>query len=218
MTAVVTEAFRIHPRDNLGRGAARATRLEGNVPAILYGADKDNVSFSVDRRDIEKGLHSSGFYTRIYDIKVDGKAERAMVREVQFHPVNDRPIHIDFMRVKKGAKIHLHVPVTFINEDQCPGVKAGGVLNIVLHELDVACSVDNIPESIVVDLSTLELGHSVHTSDVDLGKGVHATHPERDNTLATLVAPTIQKVEQEDASAAAAEAEAASDDKSDADA
>jgi ribosomal protein L25, Ctc-form len=160
------------------------------VPGVIYGANKDNVHLAVDPRDIAKGLNTSGFYSKIYELNINGKVERALVREIQFHPVTDRPIHIDFMRISKGAKIHLNIPVTFKNENLCPGIKQGGVLNVVLHSLEVTCDVDSIPEHIEVDLKDLHAGESIHTNQIKLGAGVVVTHPERDNTLATIIAPS----------------------------
>ena len=190
MTTFVSDAFRIQTREKLGGGASRALRREAMVPGVLYGDNKDNVHLAVDPRDIVKGLNTSGFYSKIYELKLNGKSERAMVREVQFHPVTDRPIHMDFMRVSKGAKIHLNVPVVFKNEDKCPGIKQGGVLNIVLHTLEVTCGVDNIPDNIEVDLKDLHAGASIHTDQIKLGAGVTVRHPERDVTLATIVTPS----------------------------
>jgi large subunit ribosomal protein L25 len=190
MTAFVSDAFRIQTREKLGGGASRALRREAMVPGVIYGANKDNVHLAVDPRDIAKGLNTSGFYSKIYELNINGKVERALVREIQFHPVTDRPIHIDFMRISKGAKIHLSIPVTFKNENLCPGIKQGGVLNVVLHSLEVTCDVDNIPEHIEVDLKDLHAGESIHTNQIKLGAGVVVTHPERDNTLATIIAPS----------------------------
>ena len=190
MTAVGT--LRVEPRNNSGRGASRALRNENKIPGILYGGNKENVLVTVDPRDVMKGLHHAGFYSTIFELNLNGKVEKALVRDVQFHPVTDNPIHIDFWRVSKDSKIHLSIPVVFINENKCPGIKRGGVLNIVLHTLDVTCLAENIPEQITVDLEGLEFGASVHTASIALPKGVVVTHPERDNTLATIVPPTVQ--------------------------
>jgi large subunit ribosomal protein L25 len=177
------------------------------VPAILYGAGKENITLAVDIRDVQKGLHSTGFYTKIYELNIGGSKERAMVREVQYHPVNDRPIHVDFMRIAKGAKVHVRVPVVFKNEAESPGLKRGGVLNVVLHAIDMTCEAESIPDHIDIDLAGLEIGDSIHTEQLKFGEGAAVTHPERDVTVATIVAPTVQKAEEEaPAEGAAAEA------------
>ena len=151
----------------------------------------------VDPRDVEKGLHQSGFYSRIFELDVGDKKEQALVREVQFHPVTDRPVHMDFLRVRKDSKIHVAVPVHFLNENQCPGLKQGGILNIVLHDLDVTCAVGSIPAELTVDLTGLEIGAIIHTDVLQLPKGVVISHPDRDNTLATIVAPKISQGDEE---------------------
>lgn len=191
MTAV--QAFPVENRAGTGGGASRSLRRAGYIPAILYGGEKENVALSVDVRHVVKGLNTPGFYTTIFELDVNGKKEQALIRDVQVHPVTDQPLHVDFWRVGKGTKIHVNIPVHFVNEDKCPGMKRGGVLNIVLHTLDVSCFAENIPEAITVDLTGLEIGASIHLDQIDLPKGVAATHPERDNTLATIVAPTVQK-------------------------
>lgn len=208
MSAIVADAFRLEKRIQSGGSASNMLRQKGFIPGILYGAGKDNVMFSVDIRDVEKGLHHTNFYTTLYEISIDGTKERVLVRDVQYHPVTDRPVHIDFVRATKGAKTHVRVPIVFLNEEKSPGIKKGGVLNVVLHALEVTCPVDNIPDHIEIDLSGAEIGHSFHTDQVDLGKGVAPTHPDRDVTIATIVAPTVQKAE-ETTEAAASEAAAA---------
>ncbi len=189
MSSIVKDAFRLEVRETVGGGASRAMRRENMIPGVVYGAGKDNVHLAVDPRDVMKGLNTVGFYAKLYEIKVGKEAERVLVREVQMHPVTDQPIHIDFVRVKKGAKTHVNIPVHFKNDATCPGVKRGGVMNVVLHSLEVTCDVDNIPEEIVIDMAGLNIGDSVHTADIDLPNGAVATHPERDITLVTITAP-----------------------------
>lgn len=197
MSSIVSDAFRLEMREEVGGGAARATRRKGLVPAELYGAGGKNVHLALDPRDVMKGLNTSGFYSTVFELNVNGKKERALVREVQMHPVKDTPIHVDFMRVSKGAKIHVNIPLKFINEKDSPGLKRGGVLNMVLHSIDVTCGVDNIPDAITIDLSGLEIGETVHTENLDLGKNVTLTHPDKDNTVATIVAPSSLEAESE---------------------
>ena len=189
MSTIVKDAFRLDVRDRVGGGASRAMRRENMIPGVLYGADKENVHLAVDPRDVVKGLNTTGFYAKLYEIKVGKETERVLVRDVQMHPVTDQPIHIDFVRMKKGAKTHVNIPVHFKNEEKCPGVKRGGVLNVVMHSLELTCSVDNIPEEIIVDLGELNIGDSIHTADVTMPEGSVVTHPERDITLVTVTAP-----------------------------
>ncbi len=195
MTGFVANAFRLKLRDNFGGGASRALRRTNMIPGIIYGAGKENIHLTVDPRDVITGLNTVGFYAKLYELNVGKAKERVLVREVQMHPVTDRPLHIDFLRVKKGAKIHINIPVHFINEDKCPAIKQGGMLNIVLHSLEVTCSVDAIPEEVLIDLEGLEMGDSIHTEGLKIAEGAVMTHPERDVTLATLVAPSSVKSE-----------------------
>lgn len=191
------EVFKVQIRPQTGGGASRLLRRSGMIPAILYGGEKENISLMVDPRDVEKGLHQSGFYSRIFELDVGDKKEQALVREVQFHPVTDRPVHMDFLRVRKDSKIHVAVPVHFLNENQCPGLKQGGILNIVLYDLDVTCAAGSIPAELTVDLTGLEIGAIIHTDVLQLPKGVVISHPDRDNTLATIVAPKISQGDEE---------------------
>lgn len=189
MSSIVKDAFRLEVRETVGGGASRAMRRSSMIPGVVYGAGKDNVHLTVDPRDVVKGLNTTGFYAKLYEIKVGKATERVLVREVQMHPVKHQPIHIDFVRVKKGEKTHVNVPVHFKNDTICPGVKRGGVLNVVLHSLELTCDVDHIPEEIVLDLGNLNIGDSIHIADIELPNGAVVTHPERDNTLVTITAP-----------------------------
>ncbi len=215
MTGFVSDAFRLELRENLGGGAARALRRASMTPGVIYGAGKENTHISVDPRDIMTGLNTVGFYARLYELNVGKTKERVIVREVQMHPVTDRPLHIDFVRVSKGEKIHVNIPVHFVNEDKCPAIKQGGMLNIVLHSLEVTCAIESIPEEILIDLEGLEMGDSIHTEGLKIAGGAVISHPERDITIATLVAPSSVKSEGIDESADADDAtsEAADADK-----
>lgn len=185
------EAFKVQVRTQTGGGASRSLRRSGMIPGILYGGDKENVPLMVDPRDVEKGLRHSSFYSKIFELDVNGEKERTLARAVQLHPVTDRPLHIDFWRVGKNTKIHVSVPLHFLNENKCPGIKQGGLLNIVLHALEVTCSADNIPEHLTIDLSDMEMGATIHADILQLPEGVSITHPDRDYTLATIVAPKL---------------------------
>ncbi|MGI4850360.1 MAG: 50S ribosomal protein L25/general stress protein Ctc [Janthinobacterium lividum] len=199
------ENFNVQPRETTGGGPARALRRTGLVPGILYGGEGENIALSVDPRDILKGLNQSGFYTTIFELDLHGKKEQALARHIQFHPVTDAPMHIDFWRVSKDSKIHLAIPIQYINENKCPGIKQGGLLNTVIHALEVTCSSHNIPEHFTIDLTDKEIGTTIHTDELTLPEGVIITHAERDNILATIVVPKPAEEE----TAVEAEAEAA---------
>jgi len=178
----------IQPRGNSGTGAARAVRREGFIPAVVYGNDQAPVNVSVEGRLIAKELKEPGILTRLYSIKVDSKEQKVLVRDIQFHPVSDRPIHIDFMRISKGGKIAVDVAIHVINEEKCPGVRDGGVLNIMHHTLHVSCSPEAIPSSIDIDVSGLEMNGGIYLSDIKLPAGVSVLHAERYETLVTVAA------------------------------
>ncbi len=175
-------------RNRVGKGAARASRREGKIPAVIYGDKQPPLAIELSHKDVYMKLHGGGFLTTVATINVDGQKIRVIPRDYALHPVSDQPIHVDFLRVTVGASLHVKVPVQFVNEDKAPGLKAGGVLNIVSHELDVTAPADAIPDHIVVDLTGLEIGSSVHLSNVSLPEGVKPTAAD-DVTLATIVAP-----------------------------
>lgn len=191
-------------RNRVGKGAARASRREGKIPAVIYGDKQPPLAIELSHKDVYMKLHGGGFLTTVATINVDGQKIRVIPRDYALHPVSDQPIHVDFLRVTVGASLHVKVPVQFVNDDKAPGLKAGGVLNIVSHELDVTAPADAIPDHIVVDLTGLEIGSSVHLSNVSLPEGVKPTAAD-DVTLATIVAPAALTSE-EAAEAAAAEA------------
>jgi len=197
-------------RERAGKGPARATRRAGRVPAIIYGNKLDSVLISLDPVDLAHQLTGPGFFSRVFDVKVNGETHRVLARDLQTDPVTDRPLHVDFMRFSAATRINVDVQVLFKNEEESPGLKRGGVLNVVRHAVEMICAPDRIPESITVDLSGLEIGDSVHISDIPLPEDVQLTIADRDFTVATVVAPSALKtVEEEEAeAAAAAEAEA----------
>jgi large subunit ribosomal protein L25 len=197
------------PRNRAGKGAARTTRREGRVPAVIYGNKQDPVLISVDPKALDREVHKTAFYTTLFDIQINGTAHRVLPRDVQFDPVSDRPVHADFMRVTDKTRVRVAVPVQFENQGLSPGIKRGGVLNIVRHEIEVYCLADKIPHSIAIDLAGLDIGDSVHISMVKLPEGVRPTITDRDFTVATVAPPTVQKTEAEEAAEAAAAAAAA---------
>ncbi len=192
-------------RNAAGKGAARAIRRAGFVPAVIYGNKQEPVMVSVDPKTLLVELSKTGFFTKLVDIRVNGETHRVLPRDVQFHPVSDEPIHVDFLRVLAGTEITVAVPVIFINEEESPGIKRGGVLNVVRHEIDFVCMTDNIPQAISVDLTGLEIGDSLHIGEVALPEGVRPAVADRDFTIATVAAPTVKA--EEDAAAQAALAE-----------
>jgi len=181
-------------RDRAGKGAARAVRREGLVPAVVYGENKEPTMISLDPRVIMKGLVQGHFYNTVYTINVEGGSkEQALARDVQFHPVSDEPLHVDFLRVGKNTRISVAVPIIFLNDDMAPGIKEGGNLSVVRHEVDVTCRADNIPEQIEIDLTGLEIGDSVRISDVTLPDGVEPTVTDRDFMIASVVGAAAEE-------------------------
>jgi len=192
------------PRARAGKGAARAIRREGRVPGIIYGDNKEQVLISLEPRELGRAIAKPGFFATLVDIQVDGAAHRTLPRDVQNHPVTDAPLHVDFMRVGAGAQVHVTIPVAFINHERSPGLRRGGILNIVRHGIEMVCSVDAIPERLVVDLSGLELGDSIHIAAVQVPEGARPVIQERDFTIASIAAPSAVREEAAAAAAAAA--------------
>ena len=188
MSEIVTVPATI--RERAGKGAARATRRAGLVPGVIYGDGKEPIMIAIDPRVIVKELNKGTFFTHVYEIEADGQKHRAIARDLQFHPVTDRPEHVDFLRVGQKTAVTLEIPVVFVNETASPGLKRGGVLNIVRHEIEVSCLADAIPESIEADLTGLEVGDSLHISAINLPPGVKPTITDRDFTIATVAAPS----------------------------
>ena len=190
------------PRAGTGRGAARAARREGRIPGVVYGGGGDSQAISLNMREFGVVLGRPGFFATLFELDLGGDKQRVLCREVQFHPVKDNPIHADFLRVSATTRIDVEVPVKFINEEECPGLKAGGVLNVVRHVIELNCRADSIPPEIVIDLSGHEMGTSIHISEVSLPAEVRPTIGDRDFTIATVAAPTVQAVEEEEAAEA----------------
>ena len=198
-----TIALPAEPRERVGKGAARAVRRAGRVPAVIYGDRKDPLTISLDPRDVDRELHRPGFFATLYDVEVGGKKHRVLPRDVQLDPVSDRTVHVDFLRVAQDTEVTVNVPVNFVNEEESPGLKRGGVLNIVRHEIEFSCRADAIPQQIELDLTGLEIGDSVHISMVKLPDGVIPTITDRDFTIATVAAPSAVKAEAAEEQAAA---------------
>ena len=191
-------AFAAKPRDRAGKGAARATRREGRVPGVIYGNNEDPVLISVDPIDLMKQINTPGFFARVYEVDVSGDKHRVLARDLQLDPVSDQPIHLDFMRFSASTRLNIDVQVVFENEDECPGLRMGGVLNVVRFTVELRCRPDSIPESLAADLSGLEIGDSLHISAIKLPEDVDLTITDRDFTVATIAAPTIVEEVEED--------------------
>ncbi|MGB0624969.1 MAG: 50S ribosomal protein L25/general stress protein Ctc [Alphaproteobacteria bacterium] len=201
-----TVTFNAESRAQVGKGAARATRRLGKVPAVIYGANKDPEPISISPAQLRTALGQPGFFATLFDIDIDGNQQQVLCRDLQVHPVTDVPMHLDFLRVTERTRINLEIQVTFTNEEESPGLKGGGVLNIVRHAVEVVCRAGAIPEEFVADLTGLEVGDSIHISDISLPEGVKPTITDRDFTIATIAAPTVAPVEDDiDADGEAAE-------------
>ena len=196
MTEIISLA--VEERERAGKGAARATRRAGRIPAVIYGNKQDAVLISLDPLDLARQIRGSGFFSNIYEIEAAGAKHRVLARDLQLHPVTDRPIHVDFMRFSKKTRLVMDILVNFTNEEECPGIRQGGVLNIVRHSIEMRCNPESIPESIEVDLTGLEVGDSVHISALTLPNDVELTITDRDFTVATIAAPTIVEDVEED--------------------
>lgn len=176
----------VEVRERTGTGGAREARRAGRVPGVLYGGPRGAVSISVKRNELVKAIGTGKLIANMVDIEHKGERQPVIARDIQFHPVTDEPIHIDFYRVEENSVITLNVPVHFINDEKSPGIKRGGVLNIVRHDIEVRCKAGNIPTEITVDLTGFDIGDSIHISSVTLPQGVKPVITNRDFTIATL--------------------------------
>jgi len=193
-------------RERAGKGASRELRRNGRVPAVIYGGNEEPTTIHLEEKVLMKLLMTGHFMNSIVMIEQGGKTLRTIPKDVAMHPVSDRPIHVDFLRLSADSTIHVEVPVLFTNEEESPGLKRGGVLNIVRHELELICDADKIPSEIEIDVTGLDIGDSIHISSVTLPEGSTSAITDRDFTIATLVAPSALK--RSDAEAEAAEEEA----------
>ncbi|MGB1864368.1 MAG: 50S ribosomal protein L25/general stress protein Ctc [Candidatus Puniceispirillum sp.] len=184
-----TTTISAEQRERVGKGSARAARRAGLVPAVIYGDKKEPLGINMSSREITKIVHQPGIFGRLLNIEVGGKKNTVLTRDIQFHPVSDVIMHMDFLRVSGSAKVAVGVPVEFINEDICPALKIGGVLNVVRHEVELNCPATDIPEKITIDLDGLKIGDSIHISAIELPEGVEPTITDRDFTVATLQSP-----------------------------
>lgn len=207
--AAAIESVTAELRERAGKGAARESRRNGRVPAVIYGDKKEPTLISLDPKEIDRHIHKKTFYATLLDVDLKGTKHRVLPRDVQFDPVTDRTLHVDFQRIGKDTKVHVNVPVVVRNEAASPGIKRGGVLNIVRHEIEFICSPESIPQSVEVDLTGLEIGGSIHISTVKLPGNAQLAVRERDFTVVSIGAPTGLKAEQQEAAEKAAAAAAA---------
>ena len=204
------EAIEATARPKAGKGANRQVRREGRVPAVIYGNKKDPVMISLDANELKKVLNRGKFLSSVFDLKIDAASERCLPRDIQFDPVMDFPIHVDFQRIPDDGRIRIVVPVEFVGRETSPGLKRGGTLNIVRREVEVWCPAENVPTAFTIDLSAVNIGTSIHISSVAMPDGVSPTITDRDFTVATMVG---KGGAQEDEDAAGGEGEDGKDGK-----
>jgi large subunit ribosomal protein L25 len=178
-------------RERVGKGAARELRRNSMVPAVIYGESKDPLSIALPYKELSLLINSGGFMNTVLDVDVDGTSHKVLPKAFQRDPVRDFFTHVDFLRIGKNTKVTVEIPVQYINEEECPGIKVGGVLNVVRYTLEVACRADAIPESFEVDLTGLELEDVVHASSISLPDGVELTVTDRDPTMCSIAPPTV---------------------------
>ena len=198
-------------RDRVGKGSARAARRAGMVPAVIYGNKQPALGIELEARVIRKIIHEPGIFSRLLKIAVGGEEITVLTRDIQFHPVSDEALHLDFLRVSEDSTIAVAIAVEFINEDKCPGLRIGGTLNVVRHEVELNCPADNIPEKITIDLEGVKIGESIHISSIELPEGVSPTITDRDFTVATMQSPGGGVKNEDDEDEAAEGEEAASE-------
>ena len=191
-----TTELKVEPRERAGKGSSRAARRRGLVPAVIYGDKKPPVMINIPRNELIKLFNRGGFMTQLFELKLDGKTQKALPRDLQLHPVSDQPLHVDFLRLSAGATVVIEIPVHFLNEEECEGITRGGVLNVVRHAIECNCPMDAIPEFLEVSLAGLDIGDSVHISEMALPEGIEPTISDRDFTVATIAAPVAEVVEE----------------------
>ena len=199
--------IKANKREKSSSGFTNKLRSDGFIPAILYGGKSENEKISIAKKDIKNFIQSESFLSTVMQIELNGKKEKVLPREVAYHVLTNEPIHLDLMRVVSGSKIILDIPVKFINNTDCPGLKRGGVLNIVRRKVELKCPTDNIPEDIVIDLAGKDIGTSIKISSVKLPENVLPTITDRDFVIATVAAPTVIKEPEKPAEAETAEGE-----------
>lgn len=200
------------PRDRIGKGASRAIRKAGRIPAVIYGDKQDPIAVSLTYKEVLAQVNTGTFLSSLVDVEVGGEKFRTIPRDIQFDPVRDFIMHVDFLRLGKDARVNVEVQVNFINEDQCEGLTRGGALNVVRYAVELSCPAESIPDGLEADLAGLNIGDSIHISDIKLPEGVEPTITDRDFTIATIAAAMAEEVEpseDEEFEGAEGEAEAA---------
>lgn len=205
----MTETYTLAAEKRLrkGKGGAREARRSGHVPGVVYGAGESPLMISVEGKELERHVGRAGFFSHVYDLNLAGTSQKVLPREVQNHPVSGKPLHVDFLRVSATSEVTLDIEVEFANADKCPGLKLGGVLNIVMHAIEVTCRPDAIPEKLTVDLSSLSIGDVVHLASVPLPAGVRISGAEGGATIASIAAPTTEAAPEETSEEAEAPAQ-----------
>src|SRR3954470_1921305 len=198
------QELKVEAREGRGKGPAYQARQKGLIPAIIYGGPDAPQTVAIDFRTLERRIEKGAFLTTLLMLDLDGKKTRVLPRQLQLDPVSDRPVHVDFMRLVEGSRVRLEIPVHFKGQGESPGLKKGGVLNIVRHHMEVSCPADNIPNEILIDVAALDINASIHIEDVSLPDGVKPIIKGRDFTICSIVAPTSVIEEQRAAAAAAA--------------
>ena len=194
-------------RESTSSGSNNKLRSDGLIPAILYGGKDANLNISIQKKEIKSLINSDTFLSKVLELEINGKKEKVIPRDVAFNVVSEEPIHIDFMRIVSGKKIILEIPVKFINHPDSPGLKRGGVLNIVRRKIELKCPAENIPDEIIIDLTGTDIGTSIKISSVKLAENVIPTITDRDFVIATVASPTVIKEPEKPAEAEAAEGE-----------
>lgn len=185
-------------RERVGKGAARALRREAKLPAVIYGDKKDPIPVALPYKEVNLLIHGGGFTATVGVINVDGEKHQVIAKDYQLDPVKDFPMHVDFLRVAKGSTLTVNIPVHFLNEETAPGLKQGGVLNVVRHEVELNCPADAIPEFLELDLGSAELGDTLNISAINLPKGAEPTITDRDFVIATIASPAALKSDEEE--------------------
>lgn len=186
----------VSKREKAGKGAARAVRRAGKVPGVIYGGGKEPVLFEIDPRIIDKELHRGGWQSRLYEVQLGGRRQPVLMREIQFHPVTDAPLHIDLQRMRPGQKVHVQVVVSLENEETCPGVKQGGVVNLVRHAVEVEVDVEHIPEHFIANVGELEIGDNLRWEDLQGIEGITPVGNIEDLVILSIAPPSSEEPEE----------------------
>ena len=198
---VAISSLSAEKRESVGKGNSRSLRREGKIPAVIYGAKLEPLSISLNERDLNAEIRKEGFFNRLCNLKVEKEKTLVLPQSITLHPITDKAEHIDFLRVSDDTKVTIEIPVKFENEEECPGIKIGGILNIVRYNIEVSCPASNIPEIFIIDLTGLELGDSIRYSNIkNISEGIAPTIQDRDFIIASVVAPAALVSEEEETS------------------